>query len=91
MNEFVEKVLNFYVDYQALNDSNRLRSKAIAAAIDRRLVMLEKNLCVTSFGAMGYALTGMPVRSIIELGESQSRSFPVRSTPLCDLRRSWAS
>lgn len=56
MNEFVEKVLNLYVGYQALNDSNRLRSKAIAAAIDRRLVMLEKNLCVTSFGAMGFAV-----------------------------------
>jgi hypothetical protein len=52
MNEFVEKAVNFYADYLALNDSNALLPKSITAAIDGRLGMLEKNLSAISFEAM---------------------------------------
>lgn len=52
MNEFVEKAVNFYADYLALDDSNALLPKSITAAIDGRLGMLEKNLSATSFEAM---------------------------------------
>ena len=48
-NEFVEKAVNFYADYLALNSDNQLLPKAVLSAIEGRLGLLEKNLSAATF------------------------------------------
>ena len=48
-NEFVEKAVNFYADYLALNSDNQLLPKAVLSAIEGRLGLLEKNLSAVTF------------------------------------------
>ena len=48
-NEFVEKAVNFYADYLALNSENRLLPKAVLSTIEGRLGLLEKNLSAATF------------------------------------------
>ena len=48
-NEFVEKAVNFYADYLALNSENRLLPNAVLSAIEGRLGLLEKNLSAATF------------------------------------------
>ena len=48
-NEFVEKAVNFYADYLALNSSNQLLPKAVLSTIEGRLGLLEKNLSAVTF------------------------------------------
>ena len=43
-NEFIEKAVNFYVDYLETQDSKVLLPMAIQSAIDGRLGLLERNL-----------------------------------------------
>ena len=43
-NEFVEKAVNFYADYLALNSDNQLLPKVVLSSIEGRLGLLEKNL-----------------------------------------------
>ena len=48
-NEFVEKAVNFYADYLALNSDNQLLPKAVLSTIEGRLGLLEKNLSAATF------------------------------------------
>ena len=48
-NEFVEKAVNFYADYLALNSDNQILPKAVLSSIEGRLGMLEKNLSAATF------------------------------------------
>ena len=48
-NEFVEKAVNFYSDYLALNSDNQLLPKAVLSTIEGRLGLLEKNLSAATF------------------------------------------
>ena len=48
-NEFVEKAVNFYADYLALNSDNQLLPKAVLSTIEGRLGLLEKNLSSATF------------------------------------------
>ena len=48
-NEFVEKAVNFYADYLALNSDNQLLPKAVLSSIEGRLGLLEKNLSAATF------------------------------------------
>ena len=48
-NEFVERAVNFYADYLALNSDNQLLPKAVLSAIEGRLGLLEKNLSAATF------------------------------------------
>ena len=48
-NEFIEKAVNFYADYLALNSDNQLLPKAVLSAIEGRLGLLEKNLSAATF------------------------------------------
>ena len=48
-NEFIEKAVNFYADYLALNGDNQLLPKAVLSAIEGRLGLLEKNLSAVTF------------------------------------------
>lgn len=48
-NEFLEKAVNFYADYLAVNDNNALLPTAILSAINGRLDMLEDRLSSLSF------------------------------------------
>ena len=48
-NEFVEKAVNFYADYLALNSDNQLLPKAVLSTIEGRLGLLEKNLSAVTF------------------------------------------
>ena len=48
-NEFVEKAVNFYADYLALNNDNQLLPKAVLSAMEGRLGLLEKNLSAATF------------------------------------------
>ena len=48
-NEFVEKTVNFYADYLALNSDNQLLPKAVLSTIEGRLGLLEKNLSAATF------------------------------------------
>ena len=48
-NEFIEKAVNFYADYLALNSDNQLLPKAVLSAIEGRLGLLEKNLSAVTF------------------------------------------
>ncbi|MBR2132543.1 MAG: hypothetical protein IJ955_08450 [Oscillospiraceae bacterium] len=48
-NEFIEKAVNFYADYLALNNDNQLLPKAVLSTIEGRLGLLEKNLSAATF------------------------------------------
>ena len=48
-NEFIEKAVNFYADYLALNSDNQLLPKAVLSTIEGRLGLLEKNLSAVTF------------------------------------------
>ena len=48
-NEFIEKAVNFYADYLALNSDNQLLPKAVLSTIEGRLGLLEKNLSAATF------------------------------------------
>ena len=48
-NEFIEKAVNFYADYLALNSDNQLLPKAVLSSIEGRLGLLEKNLSAATF------------------------------------------
>ncbi len=48
-NEFIEKAVNFYADYLALNSDNQLLPKAVLSAIEGRLGLLEKKLSAVTF------------------------------------------
>ena len=48
-NEFVEKAVNFYADYLALNSDNQLLPKAVLSTIEGRLGLLEKNISAATF------------------------------------------
>ena len=48
-NEFVEKAVNFYADYLALNSDNQLLPKAVLSSLEGRLGLLEKNLSAATF------------------------------------------
>ena len=48
-NEFVEKAVNFYADYLALNSANQILPKAVLSTIEGRLGLLEKNLSAATF------------------------------------------
>ena len=48
-NEFIEKAVNFYADYLALDSDNQLLPKAVLSAIEGRLGLLEKNLSAATF------------------------------------------
>ena len=48
-NEFVEKAVNFYADYLALNSDNQLLPKAVLSTIEGRLGLLEKNFSAATF------------------------------------------
>ena len=48
-NEFIEKAVNFYADYLALNSDNQLLPKAVLSPIEGRLSLLEKNLSAATF------------------------------------------
>ena len=48
-NEFIEKAVNFYADYLALNNDNQLLPKAVLSAMEGRLGLLEKNLSAATF------------------------------------------
>ena len=48
-NEFIEKAVNFYADYLALNSDNQLLPKAVLSTIEGRLGLLEKNISAATF------------------------------------------
>ena len=48
-NEFIEKAVNFYADYLALNSDNQLLPKAVLSSIEGRLGLLEKKLSAATF------------------------------------------
>ena len=48
-NEFIEKAVNFYADYLALNSDNQILPKAVLSTIEGRLGLLEKNLSAVTF------------------------------------------
>ena len=48
-NEFIEKAVNFYADYLALDSDNQLLPKAVLSTIEGRLGLLEKNLSAATF------------------------------------------
>ena len=49
MNEFVEKAVNFYVDYLEIQDNKSLLPMAIMSAIDGRLSRLEDYIARRDF------------------------------------------
>jgi hypothetical protein len=49
MNEFVEKAINFYVDYLATDHSSEFLSPAILSAINGRLDLLENQMAKMAY------------------------------------------
>lgn len=49
MNEFVEKAVNFYIDYLEIDDNKTLLPVAVISAIDGRMGMLENHIARRDF------------------------------------------
>lgn len=78
--EFIERALDFYIDYLEMNDGSSLLPKEIAAAIDGRLGMFEDRMASLLYKqSVEIDMTNGIIARQYEIGEEAMRRMRAQS------------